>query len=393
MRSILILSICFVVVLTLITLVLLIYLESNKKVLERIKSYLEGLYSYEKLSNSTQNASNYSRILLYINENNRYLKIATNSRPPLIKLPPQPNCGNPESIMNFFNIDRAREQQIMIQQKQGGRIINGLDTLPFNWPWMASLKMIKVNPTNLSSFTVLEHFCAGSLIYENFVITAAHCVKSLKKENFIVSMGLNDLNDKSIHVTQNLYKVEKVFIVDKFVESNILNDIALIKLERKVTLNRYVATICLPDSPKQADFVYSKSVIVTGWGGNGKLLEADSDLKINKPIKPRKLQQTILKVINGNSLCDKYCNVFNATSHYCAFDSQYNGMTNVCIGDSGGPMFIYKDGRYYLFGVVSFVITYLDLNLNVKCFTQAPSYFSKVPLYLEWIAAKVNENM
>jgi secreted trypsin-like serine protease len=369
------------VILSIITIVAVVYIENSKLLNEKLKFYFDELFNnYESTASAYNNTNNSARILLYIGdyESSKYLKLSSSSSSPnslrsTTKLPLQPNCGTSESLLNYLNADR--DQPI---HKITSRIVNGLDSLPFNWPWMASLKMIEGN-------NVLEHFCAGSLIYDNFVITAGHCVRNLKPNQFVVSMGLSDLNDKSSNFSrQNMYRVEKVFLPERFAESSINNDLALIKLERKAVLSRYVATICLPESAKQADLIYGKSVVVTGWGGNGGKKSSGS---------PRKLQQTLLKVINGSPLCNKYCDEFNTTSHYCAFDSLYNGMTNVCNGDSGGPMFIYREGRYYLFGVVSFVLTYLDQNMNVRCFTQAPSYFSKVPLYVDWIAAKVNENI
>ena len=324
--------------------------------------------------------------------------------------PPQPNCGGGSSSISQY-------QRNNNQQHASSRIINGLDSLPFNnWPWMASLKYIQPpnsspspNPSSYSSSSssrssgssVLEHFCAGSLIYENYVLTAAHCVDKLSKESFVVALGLNDLNDKSEQTAQNLFKVERIFLAggDQTTdESPMLNDIALLKLDRRAVLSRHVGTICLPDSPAQADTIYGTNVIVAGWGGGVRTSgehpsSPSSSSSFTRPVVRRRLlQQTILRVINGDSICSKYCSVFNATRLYCSYDQMYGGETNVCIGDSGGPMFTYRDGRYFLYGVVSFVITLIDPENNVRCFTQAPSYFSKVALFLEWIAARMHEN-
>ncbi len=43
------------------------------------------------------------------------------------------------------------------------------------------------------------------------------------------------------------------------------------------------------------------------------------------------------------------------------------------------------EGRYYNYGIISFVFTYLDTDGNWKCYTQAPSYFIKVIHFMDWI--------
>ncbi|MBW3909087.1 trypsin-like serine protease, partial [Neisseria meningitidis] len=43
------------------------------------------------------------------------------------------------------------------------RIVNGEEAVPHSWPWQVSLQ-------DYTGF----HFCGGSLISENWVVTAAH---------------------------------------------------------------------------------------------------------------------------------------------------------------------------------------------------------------------------
>ena len=46
-----------------------------------------------------------------------------------------------------------------------GRIVGGVETVPNSWNWIVSLQ-------TASGF----HFCGGSILNENWVITASHCV-------------------------------------------------------------------------------------------------------------------------------------------------------------------------------------------------------------------------
>lgn len=50
------------------------------------------------------------------------------------------------------------------------RIVNGVDSGRGEWPWQASLHY----ETSRGSFS---HICGGSLINNNWVVTAAHCVE------------------------------------------------------------------------------------------------------------------------------------------------------------------------------------------------------------------------
>ena len=48
------------------------------------------------------------------------------------------------------------------------RVANGVNALPHSWPWPISLR------TNGG-----KHFCGGSLIHPEWVLTAAHCIEDI----------------------------------------------------------------------------------------------------------------------------------------------------------------------------------------------------------------------
>jgi secreted trypsin-like serine protease len=246
------------------------------------------------------------------------------------------------------------------------RIINGKNA-PNSWPWMVSLRQ------RIGSL-ILSHFCGGSLIYSNYVITAAHCVRDVRPENLAVVVGTNSLNETLS--SSNVHFVTKIIYHQMFDEISLTNDIAILKLERNVRLSSSINTICLPDSVDEGNFVQNKFVTVIGWGSVTPSLQS--------PKLPENLQQANMRVINGNRLCD--IGNYNPEKKYCLLDRLSNRASNVCSGDSGGPVFTLKENRWVLFGLVSYVI-----GLRNRCINALPSFATKVPAYIEWIGKAVND--
>lgn len=85
-------------------------------------------------------------------------------------------------------------------------------------------------------------------------------------------------------------------------------------------------------------------------------------------------------MING----DSRCNVanFNSANIYCALDTATGRVANACFGDSGGPLLYFdtSSNAWFVYGVVSFVIA-----PGGVCNNAAPSYYSSVPAYLNWL--------
>lgn len=63
-----------------------------------------------------------------------------------------------------MNTIQARFNQTRTRILGGGAAVQG------SWPWMASLQVRFFEPNG--------HFCGGSLIHEQYVVTAAHCIAS-----------------------------------------------------------------------------------------------------------------------------------------------------------------------------------------------------------------------
>ncbi|KAM4706803.1 trypsin-1-like [Discoglossus pictus] len=135
------------------------------------------------------------------------------------------------------------------------------------------------------------------------------------------------------------------------------NDVLLLKLTAKATINRYVKPIYLPAS--NSDLPTDTLCSVSGWG------------KIDKDKTTNKLFETNVTIVSR-----RQCNRFFpglTDSMICA--GKINEITDSSQGDSGGPLVC--DGT--LHGVVSFG------------FDHPPGVYARVGKYLDWIKKTISE--
>ncbi|CAI9576648.1 unnamed protein product [Staurois parvus] len=134
------------------------------------------------------------------------------------------------------------------------RVVNGEDARPHSWPWQISLQY-------QGSSGAWGHTCGGTLISENWVLTAAHCISSSR--TYRVFMGKHSLQiaeeEGSVAISP-----EKIIVHEKWNSLFILNDIALIKLSQPAPLSNSIQPACLPSTG--ALLAHDSSSFVTGWG-------------------------------------------------------------------------------------------------------------------------------
>ncbi|XP_034195399.1 chymotrypsin-2-like [Osmia lignaria lignaria] len=225
------------------------------------------------------------------------------------------------------------------------RIVNGEDAKVGEIPYQVSLQ----NKDN--SF----HFCGGSVLNENYVITAAHCVIGKTAASIKVIAGTINLAAQ-----KSEYNVKNIIIHEKYNPNDSWkNDIALLKVEKPFVKSEQIAFVPLP--PKDQVVKANDKAVVSGWGR----LSQGGPTTVH-------LQRVNIMIAD-----QEYCkysykgsqNVYD--SQVCAYDPRVG--KGSCHGDSGGPLTV--NGR--LTGLVSWSRGCAD--------TYSPAVFTRVSAYIEWI--------
>ncbi|XP_077998260.1 mannan-binding lectin serine protease 1-like [Glandiceps talaboti] len=246
------------------------------------------------------------------------------------------------------------ETSFLQNPKSRLRILGGQNAVKGSWPWVTLI-------TILSNRAI----CGGSLLNEEWVLTAAHCVTEqddarlrgmlLPLTHFNVSLGVHRRALEDQHVQKR--PVAEIVRHPDYDLSNFDSDLALLRLSSPIDFTDYVRPVCLPPTmtikedgseetweierpPPEDDLA-----TVIGWGATFNRDVRGSDI----------LQETFVPLAN-HSICQTVYrrSEWEVTDNMVCAGYQGGGR-DACHGDSGGPLMFEDEEtfRYYVYGSVS----------------------------------------
>jgi trypsin len=198
------------------------------------------------------------------------------------------------------------------------------------------------------------HYCGGTILNANWVLTAAHCKP---KAGDSVTAGTTSLSAPA-QVRTIARAVIKPEYQGDAASGDMGHDLALVKLAQPLQLGANVMAVRF----EKTDAAYKDGVsgVISGWGSKVYLSET-----------PDKLQGASVKVKAPRADDLQMTDIVGLIAPG----------VSACHGDSGGPFVVRQNGSPVLAGVSSFV----PVQDDKACIGGLPSYYTKTSTHARWL--------
>uniref|UniRef100_A0A8C0CTD0 Mannan-binding lectin serine protease 2 n=1 Tax=Balaenoptera musculus TaxID=9771 RepID=A0A8C0CTD0_BALMU len=242
-----------------------------------------------------------------------------------------------------------------------GRIYGGQNAKLGDFPWQTLL---------LGKTTA-----AGALLYDNWILTAAHAVYEQREDASSLDIRMGALKRLSPHYTQAW--AEAIFIHERYTHNaGYDNDIALIKLKNKVVLNSNIMPICLPRKEAESFMRTNDIGTASGWGLTQRGFLARNLMFVDIPVVDHQ---------NCTAAYEKKSYPGGRVTDNMLCAGLESGGKDSCKGDSGGALvFLHNETqKWFVGGIVSWG--------SINC-GEADQYgvYTKVINYIPWIKNIIN---
>ncbi|XP_067648274.1 collagenase-like [Eurosta solidaginis] len=246
------------------------------------------------------------------------------------------------------NTQRERLGYMVQKVAVSPRIVKGQTAAVNEFPYQAGLLLFDGENVRI---------CGGSLISNEWVLTAAHC--TLNAISGTVYLGsITHLDPIArLEVDKCDIKVHTAFDM-----KTLINDIALIKIPA-VTYSDAIRPVSLPKCASGYPTYVDKTVVASGWGYTSDTSKSFSPV----------LQFGNLKVISNKVCAEEYGSSKVDTGKMCTSTINHIG---ICVGDSGGPLVLAASKLQI--GIISFYS-------HKGCESDSPAGHTRVTSYLDWI--------
>ena len=181
----------------------------------------------------------------------------------------RPSRNNRMKLQSFFS-----KRQYIQSNDPRKKMIGGQAADPREHPWQALVVLTTYNTTT-HKFRFFNK-CGGTLISDQWVLTSHRCMDNSnpiwRNGSMQVVLGgyvFPPNYQTGNEVTEN-YGLEKVVGVKKIVRHPygglLAYDIALLKMDSRITFSRNVFPACVPGPDYKLDDYIYKTVNATGWG-------------------------------------------------------------------------------------------------------------------------------